>query len=189
MTASEIAQKLNSSLSTTHRLAMALVAHGLLSRSHDGRFAPGIRFDSSRLAIAARPALARLRDATSETAQLWARRGDSRVCVEIAEALHELRVFLPSGWLLPLSEGGSAGRVLRGEPTQRAAATSTGWIESVSQRTVGLGSVSAPVRVGDEIVATVGIVAPLPRIATTPGEQWGDLVVETADELGTLLSQ
>ncbi len=189
MTVSEIAAKLDTNLSTTHRLAMALVAHGLLSRDADGRFSAGIRFDSSRLAVASRPVLARLRDLTSETVQVWARRGDSRVCIESAEAPHELRVSLPSGWVLPLSEGGSAGRVLMGEPVQGAGDASPGWIESVSQRTVGLGSVSAPVRVGDEIVAALCLVAPLPRVASTPGQQWGELVAVAADELAALVGR
>lgn len=187
MTASEIAQKLGVNLSTTHRLAMALVEHGLLSRDRDARFSPGIRFDSSRLAVASRPILARLRDRTSETAQLWARRGSSRVCIESAEAPHELRVTLPSGWVLPLAEGGSAGRVLSGEPTRDSGEASAGWIESVSQRTVGIASVSAPVHVGDEVLAAICLVAPLPRVASSPGEQWGALVSAAADELAAVL--
>ncbi|MFD4420584.1 IclR family transcriptional regulator [Agromyces sp. NPDC058484] len=190
MTASEVAQKLGVNLSTTHRLAMALVEHGLLARDGENRFHAGPRFDTNRLALAARPILAELRDQTAESAQLWIRRGDVRVCQESADATQELRVTLPVGWVLPLAEGGSAGRILSGESTQQEDdGTDPGWIESISQRTVGLASVSAPVRVGEEIVAAICLVAPLPRVTSTPGEQWGKFVAAAADELAALLSR
>jgi DNA-binding IclR family transcriptional regulator len=189
MTATDLAQLLKMNLSTTHRLATALTQHGLVSRGDDGRYGPGVRFDMSNIAWASRPLLTQLRDETSETAQLWVRRGDSRLCLESVDAAQELRVTLPAGWMLPLSDGGSAASVLLNESTQREDGTDPGWIEAVSQRTVGLSSVSAPVRVGDKVVAAVCLGVPLPRVQTSPGQQWGDRVVAIANELAQRLSR
>ena len=67
---------------TAYRLAVALEQHGLLARDGDGRFllggrlAAGARAAAARLVDAARPVLARLGDATGESAQLYVREGD-----------------------------------------------------------------------------------------------------------------
>ena len=77
---------------TAHRLAVALEHHRLVSRDFSGRFILGVR--SSELAAAAGedkllaiavPSLTALRDATSESAQLYRRQGDLRICVATAE--------------------------------------------------------------------------------------------------------
>lgn len=60
------------------------------------------------------PVLRDLRDRTGETAQLWVRRGDERVCLLSADSQHELRAILPPGSRLPLPQG-SSGRVLAGD--------------------------------------------------------------------------
>ncbi|EMY34860.1 IclR family transcriptional regulator [Arthrobacter crystallopoietes BAB-32] len=189
MTATDLAQLLDMNLSTVHRLATALTQHGLLSRGTDGRYGPGVRFGMSNIAWASRPLLTQLRDETSETAQLWVRRGDSRLCLESVEATQELRVTLPAGWTLPLSDGGSAAFILLDRPTRREDGTDPGWLETVSQRTVGLGSVSAAVRVGNKVVAAVCLAMPLPRVQTSPGQQWGDRVVAIAGELASRLNR
>jgi len=71
---------------TAHRLAVALEHHRLVSRDFSGRFVLGGR--SAELAAAAgedkllaiaSPALTALRDATSESAQLYRRQGDLRI--------------------------------------------------------------------------------------------------------------
>ncbi|MDP9419402.1 MAG: helix-turn-helix domain-containing protein, partial [Actinomycetota bacterium] len=119
---------------TAHRLAVALEAHGLVRRDDDGRFALGLRLvalgraasDGLSLVEAARPALVTLRDETGESAQLYVREGDARVCLASLESLHGLRTIVRVGATLPLDRG-SAGRVLRGEPD----ALVRGWAESV----------------------------------------------------------
>src|SRR5690606_6956729 len=135
-----------------------------------------------------RPILDRLRERTSETAQLWVRRGDSRICLESSDAPHELRVILAPGSALPLAEGGSASLALLGEERQPASA-GPGWVESMSHRTVGLGSVSAPVIIDGEIVAAICVAAPLPRIPVSPGHAWGSMVSEAAESLSRLRSR
>src|SRR5207245_1185563 len=86
------------SRATAHRLATALEDHGLVRRDADGRFALGLRLlalgraASAGLPLreAAEPALAALRDATGESAQLYVREGDRRVCVAALESPHGL---------------------------------------------------------------------------------------------------
>src|SRR3954468_2276792 len=84
---------------TAHRLAVALERHALLARSGDGRFRLGSRLVAwgaaaareLALAEAARPVLSRLADETGESAQLYVRDGDQRVCVAVHERASGLR--------------------------------------------------------------------------------------------------
>ena len=172
---------------TTHRLATALEAHGLVRRTEDGRFALGLRLvalgraaaDQLPLAEAARPALAALRDATEESVQLYVRQGDRRVCVAALESPHGLRTIVAMGAALPLDRG-SAGQVLREE-----AATSgddgPGWVASVAEREAGVASVSAPVRGSDgRVLAAVSVSGPIERTGTDPGARYGAEVAQAA---------
>ncbi len=77
---------------TAHRLAVALEHHRLVSRDLQGRFVLGPRLTElasaageDRLLATAGPVLARLRDITGESAQLYRRQGDMRVCAAAAE--------------------------------------------------------------------------------------------------------
>jgi DNA-binding IclR family transcriptional regulator len=60
------------SVPTAHRLVGSMMAHGLLSRDHDGRLQLGPRFAVPYLAQVAGPVLADLQQQTGETAQIWA---------------------------------------------------------------------------------------------------------------------
>jgi DNA-binding IclR family transcriptional regulator len=55
-------------------------------------------------------------------------------------------------------------------------------VESVSQRTPGIGSVSAPVRQHGEVVAAVCVPAPLSRVPS-PGAAHGERVVAAAQQI------
>ncbi len=170
---------------TTHRLATALEAHGLVRRTDDGRFALGLRLvalgraaaDQLPLAEAARPALAALRDATEESVQLYVRQGDRRVCIAALESPHGLRTIVAMGAALPLDRG-SAGQVLRevGSATDGPA-----WVASVAEREAGVASVSAPVHDADgRVVAAVSVSGPIERTGTDPGARYGAEVARAA---------
>ena len=174
---------------TTHRLATALEAHGLVRRTDDGRFALGLRLvalgraaaDQLPLAEAARPALAALRDATEESVQLYVRQGDRRVCVAALESPHGLRTIVAMGAALPLDRG-SAGQVLRDGAEAGAAGEGPGWTASVAEREAGVASVSAPVRDADgRVVAAVSVSGPIERTGTDPGARYGADVVRAAE--------
>ena len=173
------------SRATAHRLAVALEVHGLLGRDAAGRFVLGPRLTGLDLPALARPALEALRDATGESAQLYVRRGDRRLCVASLESPHGLRTIVPVGASLPLDVG-SAGKVLRGEPET----LQRGWAQSVEERERGVASVSAPVRdAGGEVVAAVSVSGPIERTTRSPGRRYAPAVVEAAGELGQALQR
>jgi DNA-binding IclR family transcriptional regulator len=164
------------SRATAHRLALALEVHGLLRRDGAGRFVPGPRLTGTDIGALARPALGALRDRTGESAQLYVRRGDRRLCVASLESPHGLRTIVPVGALLPLAVG-SAGRILRGDPE----AAARGWAQSVEERERGVASVSAPVHgpTGD-VVAAVSVSGPVERTTRAPGRRYARAVVDAA---------
>lgn len=173
------------SRATAHRLASALVTHGVLRRTDDGRFALGWRLVTlgraaeigQGLLASAQSVLDDLRDTTGESAQLYLRDGDHRVCVAVSESAHGLRTIVGVGAVLPMDLG-SAGHVLLGETPRR------GWIESVAEREVGVASVSAPVRGPDgHVAAAVSVSGPIERIGRRPGRRHGVAVVEAATRL------
>ncbi|GAB2737509.1 IclR family transcriptional regulator [Salinifilum aidingensis] len=183
MGASELARHLGLSVPTTHRLVAAMVTHGLLRRDGSGRHHTGWRFVSSALAAAAGPVMEDLREETGESAQVWVQRGEQRLCLVSVESDAELRASLPVGSMLALSAGGSAARALT-----ESAPEEPQWFESVSQRTPGLCSVSAPVRLHGDVVAAVGVSAPVSRVqAEGPGAQFGGAVLAAVDRLEAVL--
>ncbi len=175
---------------TAHRLAAALTTHGLLRRTGRGGFGLGWRLvvlgraaeSDHGLVEYAEDVLARLRERTGESAQLYVRDGDQRVCVAALESPHELRTIVGVGAVLPLSQG-SAGHALTGTVGP------DGWVASVAEREVGVASVSAPVRNDDgEVVAAIGVSGPIERISRRPGDRYGSAVLDAAEDLTRLLS-
>jgi DNA-binding IclR family transcriptional regulator len=172
---------------TTHRLAVALEAHGLVRRDPEGRFALGVRLvalgraaaEAIPLATAAAEALEALRDATSESVQLYVRQGDRRVCVAALESPHGLRTIVPMGASLPLGLG-SAGRILAAGDTG-GDGDGAPWMESAGEREAGVASVSAPVHDREgAVVAAVSVSGPIERTTRHPGTRYGDDVVRAA---------
>lgn len=180
MGTSDLARALGLTVSTAHRLATALVAHGLLRRDAAGCFHLGPRFATSALAETAQPVLAELCEETGESAQLWVRRADHRLCVVSIESAAELRASQPMGSLLPLPRG-SAAQILLGEQNP------DGWVESVEDRAPGVGSVSAPVRLHGDTVAAVCLSAPTQRLHPSPGQCFGAHVVAAAARIEAAL--
>ena len=177
------------SRATAHRLATALEAHGLVRRDDAGRFALGARTIALGrsaeagwdLAAAARPVLARLRDETGESAQLFVRQAEFRVCVVSLESPHGLRTIVETGAALPMDRG-SGGRALLGT------VGGDGWAQSVAEREAGVASVSAPVRDGGgSVVAAVSVSGPIERLGREPGLTHGDAVVGAAAAVATAL--
>ena len=188
-TLSELSRELGMTLTTCHRLTAALAAHRLLRRDEEGRFHLGHRFATSSLVEVAAPVLRELRDDTGETAQLWVRRGAVRVVVLSVDSQLELRAVLPVGSQVPLTEGGSAGAILSGTGPRAGQAAGPGWVESVGQRTPGLGSVSAAVCLHGDTLAAVCLVAPLSRLKEGPGAAWGDRVRDAGRDIEAGLPQ
>ena len=100
---------------TAHRLAIALERHRFVLRDQHGRFVLGSRFaelaaaaGEDRLLTAAGPILQTLLDRTGESAQIYRRQGDQRVCIAAVERASGLRDSIPVGAMLSI--GGRVGR-------------------------------------------------------------------------------
>jgi len=191
---------------TAHRLAVALEHHRLVSRDLTGRFILGKRSGElasaageDRLIAVAAPALAALRDATGESAQLYRRQGDVRICVAVAERLSGLRDSVPVGSALTMQAGSAAQILMAWEDSEKihrgltnarftaaqlAADRRRGWAQSVGEREAGVASVSAPVRgPNGKVIAAVSISGPIERLGRQPGRVHAAAVVATAARL------
>jgi len=185
---------------TAHRLAVALEGHGLVVRDRDGRFRLGARLvgwgaaAGATLALVepARDILRRLSAETGESAQLYVREGDQRVCIVTHERPTGLRDTVPLGAVMPLTRG-SGGRVLLAwaedadrfdvDPAVLADVRAAGWAATVGEREPGVASVSAPVRVGGHVVAALGVSGPAERFGPDPATRFAEAVRTAATEL------
>jgi DNA-binding IclR family transcriptional regulator len=188
----ELTDKTGLPRATAHRLASALEIHELVARDPDGCFVLGPALarlgraagtvNHRSLPELAGPVLARLRDATGESAQLYVRSGNTRVCVAALESPHSLRTIVAIGAVLPMDRG-SAAKVLSGDTT----ALRQGWAESVEEREKGVASVSAPVVVSGEVVAAISVSGPVERTTRQPGRRYGAAVAQAACQLEATL--
>lgn len=197
---------------TAYRLAVALERLRLVRRDPGGRFAIGPRLaelaagdTGDRLVQLAPPVLARLRDETGESVQLYRREGGARRCVAATEPHSGLRDSVPVGALLPLSAGSGAHVLLAWEPpgnlprnadaagvspTTLTAVRRRGWAASVAEREPGVASISAPVRGPDgTVVAALCLSGPIDRMGRRPGQPHAAAVVAAAETLTILLSR
>lgn len=195
---------------TAHRLAVALEFHRFVARDMQGRFILGPRLSElasaageDRLLASATPVLVALRDHTKESTQLYRRQGDQRICVAAAERQMGLRDSIPVGATLSMKAGSAAQVLLAWEEPDRlhrglygasfnatmlSAVRRRGWAQSVSEREIGVASVSAPVRgPGGKVLAAVSISGPVERMGRQPGRQHGPPVVAAANRLSEFL--
>jgi DNA-binding IclR family transcriptional regulator len=191
---------------TAHRLAVALEQHRLVGRDLEGRFVLGPRLaelagasGQDRLIACAAPILAKLRDTTGESTQLYRRQGDVRVCVAAAELPSGLRNTVPIGTRLPLTAGSAAQILLAWEDSERlhrgvagavfsaqtlAKVRRQGWAMSVAEREPGVASVSAPVRsAAGKVVAAVSVSGPIERLSRNPGRLHARALVAAAEAI------
>lgn len=195
---------------TAHRLAVALEFHRFVSRDMQGRFILGPRLaelaasaGEDRLLAAAGSVLLALRDHTGESAQLFRRQGDQRICVAAAEKSMGLRDSIPVGATLSMLAGSAAQSLLAWEEPDRlhrglhgAKFTATilsgvrrrGWSQSVSERETGVASVSAPVRgPSGRVIAAVSVSGPIERMTRQPGRLHANATMAAANRLTDVL--
>ena len=195
---------------TAHRLAVALEHHRFVGRDLQGRFVLGPRLleladaaGEDPLLSTAGPILTRLRDITGESAQLFRRQGDVRVCVAAVERPQGLRDTVPLCAQLSMKAGSAAQVLLAWEEPERIGklleqatfAESTlqtvrrrGWAQSVAEREPGVASVSAPVLApSGRILAAVSCSGPSERLSRYPGRLHGAAVMAAAERLSEVL--
>jgi len=196
---------------TAHRLALALEFHRLVTRDLSGQFVLGPRFSelagaagADKLTATANPILIALRDTTKESAQIYRRQGDHRICVAAAERMTGLRDTVPVGSTLTMQAGSAAQILLAWEEADRlhrglkgakftasdlSAVRRRGWAQSVGEREPGVASVSAPVRgTTGKVIAAVSISGPIERLTKTPGRIHGPAVMAAAVRISELLA-
>lgn len=196
---------------TAHRIAVALEHHRLVARDAQGRFVLGPRIaelaaaaGEDRLLSAAQPILGYLRDVTGESAQLYRRQADARICVAAAERPSGLRDTVPVGAALPMTAGSAAQVLLAWEDPERmhrglrgakfsattlAQVRRRGWAASVAEREPGVASVSAPVRgPGGRVVAAVSVSGPIERLTRSPGRLHAAAVAGAGDKISELIT-
>ncbi len=193
---------------TAHRLAQALEMHRILVRDPQGRWRPGPRLGEFAnaapdvLLSAAEPVLAQLRDQTGESAQMYLRRADERICVAAAERASGLRDTVPVGAVLPMTAGSAAQVLLAWEPPEAvlpllprcrftartlAEVRRRGWSQSVAEREPGVASVSAPIRDRTgRVIAAVSVSGPIERLGRRPGDRHAMAVVRAGQRLSGL---
>jgi len=195
------------SRTTTHRLISSLEDHGYLFHVGGLGYALGPRLlglattamRELPLRELAHPALERLARTTGESAQLFVRDGDRRICVDAVASEHELRTIVDVGAVLPLTQG-SAGKVFLawGPPIEQddmhrlaqqlATTRRRGWADSVGERAPGVASVSAPVfGPGGEVLAAISVSGPASRIAPLRAKTYAPAVIQAAREVESAL--
>lgn len=194
---------------TAHRLILGLEDHGFLAHVGGTGYVLGPRL----LALAttamqelplrelAHPSLERLARSTGESAQLYVRDGDRRICVDAAESESELRTIVDIGASLPLEQG-SAGKVFLAWGSERDQAflqeaaergdrlaqqvrvvRRRGWAESVAERAAGVASVSAPVfGPHGALLAAVSVSGPASRLSLR-AKRYAPAVLEAARKI------
>ena len=193
---------------TSHRMITALQAHGLLMHVDGVGYALGPRLlDLASTALRelplrqlAHPALEQLARTTGESAQLYVRHGDRRICVDAVESENELRTIVQVGASLPL-ERGSAGKVFLawGPPSDEdvedivqsiAATRRRGWADSYGEREAGVASVSAPIfGPHDHLLAAISVSGPRSRLAPLRAKRYGPAIVAAAKQVERLLGR
>ena len=209
-TLAELVEATSLPRATAHRLAVALEVHRLLARDGEGRFVVGPRIGELAAAVPdpivvlSGPVLAWVRDECGESAQLYRRDGNERVCVAAAERATGLRTTVPVGSRLPLTAGSGA-QVLcawsdpatlthvldSAEFTLRSLAEvrRRGWAQSVGQREAGVASVSAPLCGRDgELLGAISISGPIERLGRNPGERFAPVLVTGARRIVAALT-
>lgn len=195
---------------TAHRLAVAIEFHRFVARDMHGRFVLGTRLTElasaageDRLLAAANPILTAVRDHTGESAQIFRRQGDFRICVAAAERPMGLRDSIPVGATLSMKAGSAAQVLLAWEEPDRlhrglhganftatvlSAVRRRGWSQSIGEREAGVASISAPVRgPGGRVVAAVSVSGPIERMGRQPGRLHAAAVVTAANRISEIL--
>jgi DNA-binding IclR family transcriptional regulator len=206
----DVVERTGLSRPTAHRLIQGLEDHGFLVHVGGLGYVLGPRLlglaasamNDLPLRDLARPVLERLARSTGESAQLFVRDRDKRVCIDTAESDSELRTIVEVGSALPLTKG-SAGKVFlawtgdhdrarligtaddAARLEQQVATTRRrGWAESVAERAPGVASVSAPVFGPDgSLLAAVSVSGPMSRLGQLRAKRYAPAVLEAAKEI------
>jgi len=206
VTLAELIEHVDLPKATAHRIAVALEIHGFLRRNESGAWLLGpLLADLADAAgpdlpTRARPILEQLCRETGESAQLFEREADVRVCTAAADRESGLRDTVPLGARLPMTAGSAAHVLLAwsaGDDTDAellgrasfpvktlAEVRRLGYAHSSAEREAGVGSISAPVRGrGGDVIAAVSVSGPVGRLGRRPEPALVSAVLRAAASL------
>ncbi len=199
LTLAELSERTGLYKSTLSRLALALCHHNLLIRLNDGRFWVGSAalhlcgvyeagLDLRDIFV---PAMRQLSAECGEAVSFHVREGDHRVCLYRIASHHSIRAEVQPGDVQPL-ERGAGGRVLlafSGEPGATYDEIRRTYVYlSVGERDAETTGISAPVfKIGQELVGSLGIVAPATRMGIDQMHRYRPRLLQVAAQLTTTL--
>ena len=194
----EISQRCNLRTSTVRRIAQSLSRHGYLQILKDGSYQVGpsplilgaLYRHSFRLGDLLLPLMRELADQTGESASVYVRRGDVRVCLCRIDSTHDVRGNVQVGDVLPLDRG-SGGRVLlafsgvKGEIYETI--RSEHCYASVGERENETAGISVPFFGAGNLMGTITLAGPRTRLDETFIANARALLLRIAARATTLL--
>lgn len=181
---------------TTHRLATALEAHQILTRTPDGKWTtgPGMPGNRDNLLNAAGPIMEDLLELTGESVQLFQLTGTTRTCIATREPSSGLHNIVPVGRQLPLTHGSAARVIAAHTDVDTAAATFTaadietartrGYAESFEEREAGVASISAPVlNANGSLLAVLSLSGSAEHFRRAPIDKWATALINAANAI------
>jgi IclR family acetate operon transcriptional repressor len=212
---SDIAEATGLSKATTHRLLAGLCAEELLEKSgEDGSYRLGplaCRIGAAAsgpqaLRARARPVLARIAQATGETALMFqlAPTGAAAICIEQIESAHGLRLVAEIGSRMPLHAGGGPRAILAHLPKEEVSAVlaplpaaaarrvrglisetlASGYAISFQETNDGVSGIGVPFfDARRRVLGSVALVGPLSRVDNARLLELAPLLMEAAAEI------
>jgi DNA-binding IclR family transcriptional regulator len=203
--------------STVYRLLTLLRAHELVEQAGDNRYQLGPRAITmgyvarlmTDMASLWRPALLALAAATSETALVMRRVGNSAVCVDRVECDHPVRLSFEVGRTMPLHAGAGAKVILAYSPddmrdryieqavpasgrarlrVELAQIRAQGWADSSGEVDQGIWAVAAPVSGGPDRLHAISVAMPEYRVDADRRETLRAAIIDSAAGLRQKLS-
>ncbi len=186
---------------TAHRLATALEAHRILTRTPDGKWGagPALPGNRDRIIETAGPIMEELLAATGESVQLYELSGTTRTCIATREPEFGLHNVVPVGRQLPLTSG-SAARIFAAfadvhvpdalfSEQDVTLARENGYSESIEERESNLASISAPVFEGSgTLIAVLSVSGSAERFRPSPAEKFAPMLLDAAQRLSNALA-
>jgi DNA-binding IclR family transcriptional regulator len=198
----ELAARTGLVKTTIMRLAISMEEHGYLIRLPDGSYRLGAELfrlgsvyqQSFRVEAHVMPALERLVAATGESASLYVRSGNQRLCLYRVDSPHSLRLHVRQGDMRPMDDSATA-QVIRmfEDPAQAQSATIALPLYTSGATDPHIASMAAPVfGPGTSFAGALSVTGPITRFNREAAEKSASTVLGIAADLtralgGTLL--
>ena len=189
----ELAARTGLVKTTILRLAISMEEHGYLTRLPDGAYRLGAELfrlgsiyqRSFRAEVHVMPALAKLVQATGESASLYVRSGNQRLCLYRVDSPHPLRLHVRPGDMRPMDDSATA-QVLRlfENPALPKAARTPLPIYTRAQTDPHIASMATPVfGPGESFAGALTLSGPLTRLDQAAADRFARTLLAVAADL------